>query len=66
MAALLATVDDLRTGQRLWQARQPAGGQASPIIYSVAGRQFIAIAAGGHGGMGTTRGDHVVAFALKP
>lgn len=57
---------DQSSGQRLWQSRLPAGGQASPISYSVGGRQFIAIAAGGHGGMGTTRGDHLVAFALKP
>ena len=57
---------DLHSGQRLWQSHLPAGGQASPISYGVGGRQFIAIAAGGHGAMGTTRGDHVVAFALKP
>ena len=57
---------DPTSGQRLWQTRLPAGGQASPISYSVAGKQFIAIAAGGHGALGTTRGDQVVAFALKP
>jgi quinoprotein glucose dehydrogenase len=28
------------------------------------GRQYVVIAAGGHGKMGTTRGDAVVAFAL--
>ena len=27
-------------------------------------RQFVVIAAGGHGRLGTTRGDYVVAFAL--
>jgi quinoprotein glucose dehydrogenase len=26
--------------------------------------QYIVIAAGGHGGLGTTQGDHVVAFRL--
>ncbi len=35
------------------------------MSYAVDGRQFIVIAAGGHGGMETTRGDHLVAFALK-
>jgi quinoprotein glucose dehydrogenase len=28
------------------------------------GRQCVVVAAGGHGRAGTTRGDHVVAFAL--
>ena len=54
------------SGKLLWKQRLPAGGQASPMSYSVNGRQFVVIAAGGHGGMGTTRGDHLVAFALRP
>ena len=28
------------------------------------GTQYVVIAAGGHGGLGTQRGDHVLAFAL--
>lgn len=28
------------------------------------GRQFVVIAAGGHGKLGTRRGDRVVAYAL--
>lgn len=28
------------------------------------GRQFVVIAAGGHGGLGTTSGDALVAYAL--
>ncbi len=56
---------DLANGEVVRQARLPAGGQASPMSYAVDGRQFIVIAAGGHGGMETTRGDHLVAFALK-
>ena len=57
---------DVETGEELWKGRLPAGGQATPMTYrtSSAGRQFVVIAAGGHGGMGTTLGDHVVAFAL--
>jgi quinoprotein glucose dehydrogenase len=27
-------------------------------------RQYVVISAGGHGALGTTRGDYVVAFAL--
>jgi quinoprotein glucose dehydrogenase len=55
---------DLRTGEELWKGRLPAGGQATPMTYAIDGRQYVAIAAGGHGGAGTTRGDYVVAFAL--
>jgi quinoprotein glucose dehydrogenase len=57
---------DVETGRELWKGRLPAGGQATPMTYRVTpgGRQFVVIAAGGHGKMGTTRGDHVVAFAL--
>jgi len=29
------------------------------------GRQYVLIAAGGHGDLGTTFGDYVVAFRLK-
>lgn len=55
---------DVDTGRELWKGRLPAGGQATPMTYEVDGRQFVVIAAGGHGGLGTKRGDHVVAFAL--
>jgi quinoprotein glucose dehydrogenase len=55
---------DLETGEELWKGRLPAGGQATPMTYAIDGRQYVVIAAGGHGGAGTTRGDHVVAFAL--
>ena len=65
-----ATADDyLRavdesTGKVLWQARLPAGGQANPMSYAVNGKQYVVIAAGGHGGLGTRTGDSVVAYAL--
>jgi quinoprotein glucose dehydrogenase len=57
---------DIETGKELWKGRLPAGGQATPMTYRVSpsGRQYVVIAAGGHGRLGTTRGDHVVAFAL--
>jgi len=38
---------------------------ATPMPYELDGRQYVVIAAGGHSGLGTTRGDYVVAFALK-
>ena len=52
------------TGEELWKGRLPAGPQATPMVYEWKGRQYVVIAAGGHGDAGTTMGDHVVAFAL--
>lgn len=66
-----ATADDyLRafdeaSGQELWRVRLPAGGQATPMTYQAGdGKQYIVIAAGGHGGLGTRSGDSLVAYAL--
>jgi quinoprotein glucose dehydrogenase len=57
---------DTATGEELWKARLPAGGQASPMSYwsQKSGRQFVVIAAGGHGSLGTAQGDSIVAYAL--
>ncbi|MCW5715174.1 MAG: membrane-bound PQQ-dependent dehydrogenase, glucose/quinate/shikimate family [Bauldia sp.] len=56
---------DVTTGAELWSGRLPAGGQATPITYATAdGRQFVVVAAGGNGTLGTTRGDEIVAYAL--
>jgi quinoprotein glucose dehydrogenase len=57
---------NVETGRELWKGRLPAGGQATPMTYRAGphGRQFIVIAAGGHGNLGTRQGDYVVAFAL--
>jgi quinoprotein glucose dehydrogenase len=55
---------DLSTGAQIWKASLPAGGQATPMTYEWKGRQYVVIAAGGHGNLGTTLGDYVVAFAL--
>ena len=52
------------SGKELWQARLPAGGQATPMTYSVNGKQYVVIAAGGHGSFGTKLGDYVIAYAL--
>jgi quinoprotein glucose dehydrogenase len=56
---------DVTSGRKLWQARLPAGGQATPITYRANGRQMVVVAAGGHGSFGTTIGDAVVAYALQ-
>lgn len=56
---------DIETGKELWKGALPAGGQATPMTYRGSdGKQYVVIAAGGHGRLGTTQGDYVVAFAL--
>ena len=55
---------DLDTGEELWKARLPAGGQATPMMYERDGRPYLVIAAGGHARGGTTLGDTVVAYTL--
>ncbi len=52
------------TGKQLWETELPAGGQATPMTYAVEGKQYIVIAAGGHGKLGTKPGDYVVAYTL--
>ncbi|RZF63459.1 membrane-bound PQQ-dependent dehydrogenase, glucose/quinate/shikimate family [Sphingomonas populi] len=54
------------TGRLLWKARLPAGGNASAATYwsSKSGRQFVVIAAGGHGAMLSGSSDQLVAYAL--
>jgi quinoprotein glucose dehydrogenase len=55
---------DIETGTELWKYQLPAGGQAIPMSYSIHGKQYIVIAAGGHGKLHTKQGDYVLAFAL--
>jgi quinoprotein glucose dehydrogenase len=62
---------DVETGEELWRARLPAGGQATPMTYRAetgggpeSARQFVVIAAGGHGRSETRLGDSIVAYAL--
>jgi quinoprotein glucose dehydrogenase len=55
---------DSRTGTVLWEFALPAGGQATPMSYSIDGRQYVVLAAGGHGKLKTRQGDYLMAFAL--
>ena len=56
---------DLRDGTVLWESRLPAGGQATPMSYrNSAGEQIVVLVAGGHGSIGTTAGDYVMAWKL--
>ena len=57
---------DTETGEQVWEERLPAGGQATPLTYRVksSGKQYVVIAAGGHGRAGSKLGDSVIAYAL--
>ncbi|WP_197440790.1 pyrroloquinoline quinone-dependent dehydrogenase [Thalassoglobus neptunius] len=55
---------DKSTGEVLWESQLPAGGYATPSTYEVNGRQYVVIAAGGAGKLGTRAGDAFVVFAL--
>ena len=50
-------------GEILWETELSAAGFSTPAIYSVSGRQFVVIAAGG-GRLGPPSGSEYVAFAL--
>ena len=56
---------ETRTGRELWSATLPASGKATPMTYGAgrAGRQFVAISAGGDGGA-FGMSDALVVFAL--
>ncbi|MCJ8053303.1 glucose/quinate/shikimate family membrane-bound PQQ-dependent dehydrogenase [Shinella curvata] len=70
VAFLGAAVDDyiraydVTTGRQLWEGRLPAGGQATPMTYTVGDKQYVLIVAGGHGSVGTKPGDYVIAYTL--
>lgn len=70
VAFLGAAVDDylraydVTSGAELWRARLPAGGQSTPMTYTVGDRQYVLIVAGGHGSVGTKPGDYVIAYTL--
>src|SRR5215813_14924945 len=65
-----ATIDphlhgfDSESGKELWSYELPAAAQATPMTYVWKGKQYLVIAAGGHGKLGSKQGDYVIAFAL--
>ena len=54
---------DKLTGKLLWETLLPAAGNATPSVYEIDGRQYIAIVCGG-GKNGADSGGSIVAFAL--
>jgi quinoprotein glucose dehydrogenase len=56
---------DKSTGELLWQTTLPMAGNATPITYEIAGRQYVVIyATGGKSGKWGPSGGVYVAFAL--
>ncbi len=54
---------DKATGRLLWETTLPAAGYATPSTFTVGGKQYVVIAAGG-GKLGTKSGDAYVAYTL--
>ena len=52
------------TGKLLWEYKLPAASFATPAMYEVNGKQYIALACGGEK-LGTEKGNQIVAFALE-
>jgi PQQ-dependent dehydrogenase (methanol/ethanol family) len=57
---------DAVTGARLWQFDAGAGVNAPPSSYTVDGKQYIAVAAGGNVQLNYKRGNAIIAFRLQP
>jgi quinoprotein glucose dehydrogenase len=55
---------DKSTGELLWEYKLPTAAFATPAMYEVNGKQYIAIACGGEK-LGTEKGNRIVAFALE-
>ena len=55
---------DARTGKKLWEYQCGAGVNAPAVSYTVAGKQYVAVAAGGNTQLDYKRGNSVLVFAL--
>jgi PQQ-dependent dehydrogenase (methanol/ethanol family) len=55
---------DAKTGKKLWTFQCGAGVNAPPVSYTVGGKQYIAVAAGGNTQLDFKRGNNVIVFAL--
>jgi glucose dehydrogenase len=55
---------DARNGKKLWEYQAGAGVNAPAVSYTVNGRQYVAVAAGGNTQIDFKRGNSVVVFTL--
>ncbi len=56
---------DARTGKTLWQYKSDYGVNAPPISYSINGKQYISVAAGGNKLYNYKTGDEILTFILE-
>lgn len=52
------------TGEVLWQYQAPFGVNAPPVTYAIAGKQYVAVVAGGNRLFGYKTGDQILVFSL--
>ena len=55
---------DSQTGAELWRFQAGAGVNAPPSGYSVEGREYIVVGAGGNAQVDAKRGNNIIAFTL--
>jgi quinoprotein glucose dehydrogenase len=56
---------DIASGEVLWSTELPLSAIATPMTYQLAdGKQYVVVAAGGHGKKGLPTGDYLMAFAM--
>jgi quinoprotein glucose dehydrogenase len=56
---------DTRTGEIVWEAQLPYSGTATPITYSIDGKQYVVIGTSNARTRDAPQGSAYVAFALK-
>ena len=55
---------DARNGKVLWKFNAGAGVNAPPSSYTVGGKQYVVVAAGGNVQLDSKRGNSIIAFTL--
>jgi alcohol dehydrogenase (cytochrome c) len=55
---------DSETGGQLWQFQAGAGVNAPPSSYTVGGKQYVVVGAGGNAQLNYKRGNNIIAFTL--
>ncbi len=56
---------DSQTGSQLWQFQAGAGVNAPPAAYSVDGKEYIVVGAGGNAQLDYKRGNAIISFTLN-
>jgi len=56
---------DSRNGKILWQFQAGAGVNAPPSSYTVGGKQYVVVAAGGNVQVDSKRGNSIIAFTTE-